>query len=165
VQRMRWHGVEGGSGGDTMCVGVARAQVRVRAGGGVTARRWCTGAAGARWKAAAARKVCVRRRRWLDGRRSEATDAGAGAGTRRRTDGERQSDGDGVTEAVAKGEGTAANDARRRWRRRRRDEDGGVRVTECERTEDVDGDAGARKTYDMWTPQFFLSPVEPTLRF
>jgi hypothetical protein len=40
-----------------------------------------------------------------------------------------------------------------------------VRVTEGERTEDVGGDAGARKTYDMWTPQFFLSPVEPTLRF
>jgi hypothetical protein len=49
----RWHGVEGGSGGDTVRgrrsgAGV-RAVVRVRAGGGVTARRqcwWCTGAAG-----------------------------------------------------------------------------------------------------------------------
>jgi hypothetical protein len=23
----------------------------------------------------------------------------------------------------------------------------------------------ARKIYDMWTPQIFLSPVDPTLRF
>jgi hypothetical protein len=50
-----------------------------------------------------------------------------------------------------------------RWRKG--DENEGVRVTEGEGTEVVGGGAGARKTYDMWTPQFFLSPVDPTLRF
>jgi hypothetical protein len=39
-----------------------------------------------------------------------------------------------------------------------------VRVTKGGETEDESGSAGARKIYDRWTPQIFLSPVDPTLR-
>jgi hypothetical protein len=46
----------------------------------------------------------------------------------------------------------AARAKARGCKRRRRDGGGGVRVTEGGKTEDVGGDAGARKTYDMWTP-------------
>jgi hypothetical protein len=72
-----------------------------------------------------------------DGRRSEATRAAYGGACGRR----KAADGGGGDRSEDEGEGSSGKRERVRGRRR------------------------AREKYDMWTPQFFLSPVETTLRF
>jgi hypothetical protein len=74
-----------------------------------------------------------------------------------------EDDGGGGANRERRWTATAADGGGEWWRKGGENE--GVRVTEGEGTEVVGGGAGARKTYDMWTPQFFLSPVDPTLRF
>jgi hypothetical protein len=75
--------------------------------------------------------------------------------------------GGGATDGGASG--------RRRGRQRRRTataaggDGGGGSGCEGEESSEtrarVKGCDRSREEYDMWTPQFFLSPVDPTLRF
>jgi hypothetical protein len=79
---------------------------------------------------------------------------------------------------AAQGEGDGGDGANheRRWTATVADGDGGgwrrrwrERVCEDGTTADTRKQTGrrawSREIYDMWTPQFFLSPVDPTLRF
>jgi hypothetical protein len=132
-----------GTGGCERCCGCG--------GGAVTHGRTAAAAAGravdsgggsAGVRRAAERKVHRRRgrKRRRRGRRwrRERERAGAGAGMRRRTDGEWRRLAAG---ARAKARGRAGK-------------------RECVKRRGRSGEK-----YDMWTPQKFLSPVDPTLRF
>jgi hypothetical protein len=162
---------------------MVRAKCRTRGVRGVYACMWCNAWAAARWRC----RTCKRRRgmhwqwdggawaalrRQCSGTRAQACGqwcacARAQLGWRRR-DG-RWSEAARAAYSGACGRRKAADGGA--CGRRKAADDGGGDRSEGEgegssgKRKRVRGRRRAREKYDMWTPKFFISPVDPTLRF